>query len=54
VGAVRRLRGRHGDDVGADRQGFANVAKAAVAMKSGTGGLVYFQNAHGEWRISEM
>jgi hypothetical protein len=33
---------------------FGNMAEAAVAMKSGAGGLVYFVNMNGEWRINEM
>ena len=33
---------------------FGNMAEAAVSMKSGLGGLVYFVNMNGEWRINEM
>jgi hypothetical protein len=33
---------------------FGNVAEAAVSMKSGAGGIIYFENVGGEWRISEM
>jgi hypothetical protein len=33
---------------------FGNFAEAIVAMKGGAGGLVYFSNVNGEWRISEM
>lgn len=33
---------------------FGNFAEAAVAMKSGSGGLVYFSSVNGEWRIGEM
>jgi len=33
---------------------FGNIAEAAVSMNSGFGGIVYFENVNGEWRISEM
>jgi hypothetical protein len=33
---------------------FGNMAEAAVSMNSGFGGIVYFENVNGEWRISEM
>jgi uncharacterized protein len=33
---------------------FGDIAEAAVSMNSGFGGLVYFENVSGEWRISEM
>jgi len=33
---------------------FGNIAEAAVSMNSGFGGIVYFEDANGEWRISEM
>jgi hypothetical protein len=33
---------------------FGNMAEAAVSMNSGLGGIVYFENVNGEWRISEM
>ena len=33
---------------------FGNMAEAAVSMKGGLGGVVYFVNMNGEWRINEM
>jgi len=33
---------------------FGNMAEAVVSMNSGLGGLVYFVNMNGEWRINEM
>jgi len=33
---------------------FGTMAEAAVSMNSGFGGIVYFENVNGEWRISEM
>lgn len=33
---------------------FGGMVEAAVSMKSGLGGLVYFVDMNGEWRINEM